>query len=133
MDFEELKLYWIKSAEHDLDVAESLFAAQKYDWCLFVGHLVLEKALKACYVVQNEKFPPKVHDLVRLSELAKVELEEEKKEFLDIVNSFNISTRYPDEKFKFYKICTYDFTKENFKQIKGIFRWICETIDTFKK
>jgi HEPN domain-containing protein len=40
--------YWLDSAAHDLDVAESLFQNAKYDWCLFLAHLVLEKILKAC-------------------------------------------------------------------------------------
>ena len=51
--------HWIEGAEHDLDTAESLFAASKFDWFLFLGHLVLEKALKAFYVKDNEnRFPP---------------------------------------------------------------------------
>lgn len=29
--------YWLKSADHDLEVAETLFQNQKYDWCLFIG------------------------------------------------------------------------------------------------
>ncbi|MBW1738486.1 MAG: HEPN domain-containing protein [Deltaproteobacteria bacterium] len=37
--------YWLNSADHDLETAESLLAAEKFDWCLFLGHLVLEKAL----------------------------------------------------------------------------------------
>ena len=54
--------YWLDSADHDLDTAESLFSAGKYDWCLFLGHLVLEKVLKALYVKDNEnRMPPKTH------------------------------------------------------------------------
>ena len=37
--------YWVDSADHDLEVAESLFKNEKYDWCLFIAHLVLEKML----------------------------------------------------------------------------------------
>ncbi len=32
--------YWVDSAAHDLDVAETLFKSGKYDWCLFIAHLV---------------------------------------------------------------------------------------------
>jgi len=42
--------YWLNSADHDLEVAETLFQNEKYDWCLFIAHLVLEKTLKAFYV-----------------------------------------------------------------------------------
>jgi len=41
--------YWINSAEPDFEVAEALFVAEKYDWCLFIAHLVLElKFYKLC-------------------------------------------------------------------------------------
>jgi HEPN domain-containing protein len=95
-------MYWLDSSEHDLDVAESLFQNAKYDWCLFLAHLVLEKILKAWYVKRRNEFPPRTHDLVRLADMAEIEMEEGMLEFLDMVNTFNISTRYPDEKFKFY-------------------------------
>jgi len=35
--------YWLQSANHDLETAESMYQSQKYDWCLFIGYLVLEK------------------------------------------------------------------------------------------
>jgi len=50
MTQEEHIKYWIDSAEHDLDTANSLFSSGKYDWCLFISHLVLEKLIKAFYV-----------------------------------------------------------------------------------
>lgn len=34
--------YWCKSAQHGLESAESMFESERYDWCLFVGHLALE-------------------------------------------------------------------------------------------
>ncbi len=42
MDIMSQKQYWFNSDHHDLEVAESLFNNKKYDWCLFVGHLVYE-------------------------------------------------------------------------------------------
>ena len=104
--------YWIDSANHDLDVAESLFITAKYDWCLFVGHLVI----------------PRTHDLVRLAQMAGVDVDENTNEFLDMVNTFNISTRYPDEKFKFYEMCTKEFTEAHLLRIKEIRRWLLQKI-----
>ncbi len=121
--------YWLDSAEHDLDVAESLFQNAKYDWCLFLAHLVLEKILKACYVKCKNEFPPRTHDLVRLADMAGIEAAEETLEFLDMVNTFNISTRYPDEKFKFYKLCTRDFTAKQFARIKEVREWLLTRIN----
>jgi len=120
--------YWITSAKHDLSVAETLFQNGKYDWCLFLAHLVLEKTFKALYVQNIGKLAPRIHDLVRIADMAKTDLKEETLEFLDAVNTFNISTRYPDEKFKFYKLCTAEFTENHFNQIKEIYKWLLQKI-----
>ena len=40
MTKEEHIRYWLESARHDLETAESMFQSGKYDWCLFIGHLV---------------------------------------------------------------------------------------------
>ena len=120
--------YWINSASHDLDVAETLFQSAKYDWCLYIAHLVLEKTLKALYVKNIDIAPPRIHDLVRLADMAKVELNEDTLEFMDGVNTFNISTRYPDEKLKFYKMCTLEFTEEQFRRIKDIYQCLLQKI-----
>ena len=117
--------YWLNSAFHDLQTADSLFNTEKYDWCLFVGHLVLEKSLKALFVDRNDNNnPPKMHNLVRLAELCNLELTPEQMVFLDRVNDFNIQTRYPDYKFDFYKICTSDFTEKNLNSIKEYYAWL---------
>lgn len=125
MTKEEHIAYWLKSAEHDLNAAESLFQSGKYDWCLFIGHLVLEKTIKAIYVNANEnKVPPKIHNLVKLAELSSIKLTDEQKVFLDEVNDFNLETRYPDYKLEFYKRCTKDFTENYFSKIKEYSNWL---------
>ena len=116
--------FWLKSAAHDLDVAETLFQNKKYDWCLFISHLVLEKVLKAFYVRDNQESPPRIHNLVRLAEHTRLSLTEAQRQFLADVNDFNIETRYPDIKQKFYRICTREFTEEQFSKIKEMYQWL---------
>jgi HEPN domain-containing protein len=60
-----------------------LFEKGDYSWSLFIGHLVMEKLLKAYYVHQEDITPPFIHDLVRLSEKAGLPLSEEQKDILD--------------------------------------------------
>ncbi len=36
--------YWLESAQHDLETSKSLFNSEKYDWALFLAHLVLRKS-----------------------------------------------------------------------------------------
>ncbi|MDA3787933.1 MAG: HEPN domain-containing protein [Desulfobacula sp.] len=120
--------YWIASAKHDLEAAETLFQNKKYDWCLFLAHLVLEKTFKALYVQNIGGMAPRIHDLVRMANMAEIELKDEDLKFLDAVNTFNISTRYPDEKLKFYKLCTGGFTEKHFRKIKEIYKCLLQKI-----
>lgn len=117
--------YWIESATHDLESAESLYSAEKYDWCLFISHIVIEKILKAKYVSHNDNaIPPKIHNLLRLAELSDINFSEEQIDLIDRINDFNIEARYPDYKFSFYKTCTREFTDEYFNKTKELFEWI---------
>lgn len=125
MDIKEHVKYWLDTADHDLKAAESMFRTKKYDWCLFIGHLVLEKVLKANYVFKNNnKVPPKIHDLVRLAELSGLIISEEQKEFLDQVTDFNLEVRYPKYRHEFYQLCTREFTKKYFTKIKEFKEWL---------
>lgn len=121
--------YWLDGAAHDLDAAESLFQSEKYDWCLFIGHLVLEKMLKALYVKTNaENIPPKIHNLLRLAELSALTLTVAQQEFFDDVNEFNIAARYSDYKEAFYTRCTREYTGPYFTGIKENYAWLTSLI-----
>ena len=91
MTKEEHIKYWLESA--DLESAESILDSGRYDWCLFIGHLALEKILKAIFVDRNDNnMPPKIHNLVRLAELSKIVMDEDQKFHLDKITDFNIQT-----------------------------------------
>ena len=125
MTKEEHVNYWCQSAHHDLESAEIIFDSGRYDWCLFVGHLALEKILKAIFVDRNDnKMPPTIHNLVRLAELSNIEIDDEQKLLLDKINDFNIQTRYPDYKLEFYKRCDAEYTNEYLGKIKEFYTWL---------
>ena len=103
---EEHIKYWLDSANNDLDAANSLFSSEKYDWCLFVGHLVLEKTLKAFYVLNNENaIPPKTHNLLKLADSANIELSKEQIIFLDEVRNGDEITS-PSRRIDLGQICS---------------------------
>ena len=118
-------LYWINSAEHDLVAAESLYNSKRFDWCLYIGSLVIEKTLKAFIIYSNENnFPPKTHDLIHLTKKINYKFSDEHLLFFETVSNFNIEARYPDEKFSFYKLCDEEFTSLYFTKIKEMFIWL---------
>ena len=124
MNVEKQIQFWIISAAHDLPVAESLFEQRHYSWCLFIGHLLLEKLLKAFYVRDNMQMPPRTHDLVKLANAITLKFDDAQLQFLSKVNDFNIEARYPDDKLVFYKICTREFAESNLHAIKEMYKWL---------
>ena len=117
--------YWRKLANSDLEVARRMLKSGKdLHYCLFFGHMSVEKLLKGLVVVKTHKTPPPIHDTVRLAKKASIFLDEEKLMRFDKFNSFNLDARYPDYKLSFYKKCTPEFAKENFSQIEEAFEWL---------
>jgi len=90
MTKEELINFWETSSDKDFKTMEHLFNSKDYHWSLFIGHLVLEKLVKAVYVKNVGNTPAFIHDLSRLAEQAKLTLSEKQKDFLDVVTTFNI-------------------------------------------
>jgi HEPN domain-containing protein len=117
MDVNKHINYWLTSAESDLSTAERMLLSGDYHWCLYISHLVIKKSLKAFYCKIVNDIPPRIHDLVKLANLSKLELSHEQVLYYNKVNDFNIEARYPDEKFSFYKISTKEFAEENFYKI----------------
>ena len=68
MDFNKDKLinYWIESSDEDFETMIAMFISKRYSWSMFVGHLMVEKLLKALFVKINGNFPPFIHNLLRL-------------------------------------------------------------------
>ncbi len=120
--------YWQAVAKHDHQTMIALFKSKRYSDSLFFGHIVLEKTLKALVVQNTEKEAPKTHDLLRLSELAYLDLPKETFTYLKVVNRFNMRARYPDTKLKFYKLCTRAYAEENLKKIKDIYYKLCQKL-----
>jgi HEPN domain-containing protein len=123
-DKERVINHWIESADHDFKTMIDLYQTQNNNWALFMGHLVIEKLLKALYIKSKDEFPPMIHDLRRLCERADVELNASQQILLDSISRFNINARYDDYKQSFYQLCTDSFTSEWIDKIKNCRLWI---------
>jgi HEPN domain-containing protein len=128
LDIENIKLYWISEADEALNVTDHLFEKKDYSYALFFGHLAVEKMLKALYVENNKEHAPPIHNLLRLANLTGLSLDKKKTEKLIVISSFNIEARYPDLKRSFREKCTKEFTLEQIRIIKEIYKWLTEKI-----
>jgi HEPN domain-containing protein len=120
----ELIEFWKTGAERDAKVMDDLFSKGNYTWSLFIGHLVIEKLLKAFYIKTIGVDYPRIRDLTRLALKTGIQITNEQKEILDKITSYNIEVRYPDYKNDFYKKATRDFTAQALKQIKEMEAWL---------
>ncbi len=116
--------YWKKSSERSWETASGLFKIKRYDACLFFCHLTLEKSLKGLFIKKTKNLAPYIHDLAKLSNLAQLNLPPDQIQNLRIITTFNISTRYDDIKFEFYKKCTKKYTEKYFLITKKLFLWL---------
>ena len=95
MDVDKQIEYWTTGAAEDLGAAEILLQQGYTRQSLFFAHLALEKMLKAHVVRAKRDVPPRIHNLVRLAQLAEMKLNEEQEQFLRRFDAINwrVATR----------------------------------------
>jgi len=95
MDIQKQINYWRDSSDEDQRVSGVLLEKKEYPYALFFSHLALEKMLKAHIAKHTNDFPPKIHNLVRLAELAGTVLTQDQETFLSGFEEYQIEGRYP--------------------------------------
>ncbi len=128
MNIEKIIEHWRSSSDEDYLTMSTLHQAKSYHWSLFVGHISIEKLLKALYVKNNNKHAPPIHNLFRLAELCKLNPTEEYADWLDIITSFNINARYDDYRREFFNQCSPEYTKLWISKINLIREWLIQKL-----
>ncbi|MFO7672012.1 MAG: HEPN domain-containing protein [Bacteroidales bacterium] len=123
-DIEKIVQFWLDSADENLKTMTHLVDSKDYSWALFLGHLVIEKTLKALYVKRLQKHAFFSHDLLRLADKIDIELSEDFEEWLDVITTFNLNARYDSYKQEFHKLCTKDFADTWLNRIERIQLWL---------
>jgi HEPN domain-containing protein len=124
MDKESAIIYWVESAAGDEEAMDTLLGNGHYSWALFIGHLVIEKLLKAYYIKNKDLNFPHIHQLLRIAEEAGLTLSDEQKDFLLEITTFNIKARYADYKSRFHKKATREFTEAYIIKIREFREWL---------
>ncbi|HEY4691735.1 MAG TPA: HEPN domain-containing protein [Anaerolineae bacterium] len=96
VDIDKQVAYWRGGAQEDWAVAQELVRSGRARHGLFFAHLALEKVLKAHVCRQMRDLAPRLHNLIRLAELAGIALSQAQIDVLAEMNAFNIEGRYPD-------------------------------------
>jgi HEPN domain-containing protein len=96
IDIEKQVAYWRGGALEDWQVATELTRRKRLRHGLFFAHLALEKALKAHVCRRTQGLAPRMHNLVRLAEMAELQLDDKQIDVLAEMNVFNLEGRYPE-------------------------------------
>jgi len=116
--------HWRESSDQNYATMQNLIKTKEFSWALFLGHLVIEKLLKALYIKRLQKHPLFSHDLLRLANKIDIELPNDYNEWSDEITTFNLNARYDDYKQSFYKLCTPNFSDEWIGKIETLRKWL---------
>ena len=119
---------WAEQARYDLDTARAMQNAGRYLYVVFCCQQAVEKAIKAIIVRQSDDFPPRIHALVRLTEVAALELTDERAQLLRELSSYYIQTRYPEEIQASGEKISEAQSREILAQTEGPVRWLLSMI-----
>ena len=125
-DFQKTVEYWLDGARYDMDTATTMYEKGRYPYALFVGHLAIEKLLKALVVARTGEHAPYTHSLPLLAAKLDFKLPRALLKHLSRFMEFHFEARYPDEQKKFYRKCTKEFTKRNMQHVGKAFQWLIE-------
>ena len=116
--------FFILEAKRHFKTAVSLYKGKHYDWSLFVGHLTLEKLLKAAVIEATNKPAPYIHNLQELAKRARLELSVQQIADLGEITTFNLAVRYEAEQYAFYKKCAAAYAKKWLRKIEKFKLWL---------
>ena len=120
---------WLKGSSEAMTSMRLQLKGKQRTFAMFMGHLAIEKALKAvlvCRQVPTEKWARgfRGHKLDYLADLAKLQLTADEMTELVTITSFNMNARYDDYKRAFHALCTPRYTSKWSKHINAWYKKI---------
>ncbi len=94
MDVAKQVEYWRTGSDEDIAAPDSLLEKRHLRHALFFAHLAVEKMLKAHVTRVTGDVPPKIHDLLRLSTIAAIDVPEDRRRFLGRFQKYCLEGRY---------------------------------------
>ena len=115
---------WVDQAQYDLETARAMLTSRRFLYVLFCCQQAVEKALKAVIVRRTGEMPPRVHNLLRLVEVAQVQPDQEQMRLLGELSAYYIQSRYPEEIKAAGATITRDIADEAMKKTEKILPWV---------
>jgi len=88
---------WAAQSLYDIETAKAMLDASRYLYVLFCCQQAVEKMLKALIAKRTRELPPRLHNLMRLAEVASLTIPEDTAHLFRRLTDFYIASRYPEE------------------------------------
>lgn len=130
----EITKRWLEFAKADMDAAGVQLRHGKqrgsaYQVVVFHCHQAIEKILKAYLIEENHEIK-KIHDVITLRTLAKIEIPENYQKYIDELHPHYLIPRYPD--LPFAPTFSFTYNQKNVRQIyrntKKVFIWLTKKL-----
>jgi hypothetical protein len=90
----------------------------------FFYHLAFEKIFKAFWVRDNTSNTPPFNDLTKIYGETSLTLNLDDYDYLSVITSWNIETRYPDFKLTLHKRADKKYMAIHQLKLKTLFQWL---------
>lgn len=111
MTREQIVQAMVFKAKSDAQTAQELYNMGRYDWCLFIWHLAIEKMLKAILLSEKKEIEY-THKLLSLARKTNITISKSQEEYFREITTYNIEARYDDYKLSFYHKANSDYTQK---------------------
>ena len=95
LDIQKQIDYWVKSAEEDILTAQLLIREKRTLPGLFFCYLAIEKIIKAIVVNRIGDEAPQNQNLIELSVIAELEIDDATRIFLEILMKYQLQRQHP--------------------------------------
>lgn len=121
---DKITKYWVNHATYDLETAKAMHKSRRYLYVTFMCQQAIEKLLKAIITTISLEPPPKMHNLVRLAEIAGIssKLSQNQVDLLASLTPFCIEARYADYQEKMAQLTNQKLAKEYLSKTKELFK-----------
>ena len=116
--------HWAEQARYDLETAKSMLETGRMLYVLFCCQQAVEKMLKAIIAKRTGQLPPRLHNLIRLTEFISLDVEKDKADFLRELSTWYVQSRYPEEISDIAEQISYEKAHEIFKKTEVIIQWL---------
>ena len=121
IDIQKQIAHWRNGAAEDWQVSLDLAKLNRTRHSLFFAHLSIEKTLKAHICRTTNNLAPRIHSLLRLAEMAELNLSQTQISFLARFDRYQIEGRYPD---MLPPAPDLETTQQELKKAEEILQWL---------